>query len=92
MVTEGAEDAMAEALRPCTMAVETHDVRILMLLCTGLGMIEEMAVGTIEEKGVGTIYSQGELRFDWQAGRHSHVAEEVVVPAQGRLSHRSARE
>jgi hypothetical protein len=33
MVTEGAEDAMAEVLRPCMMAAETNDVRILMLLC-----------------------------------------------------------
>jgi hypothetical protein len=40
MVTEGAEDAMAEALRPCMMAEETNDVRILILLCVGWGMKE----------------------------------------------------
>jgi hypothetical protein len=35
MVTEGAEDGMAEALRPCTMAAETNDVRMLILLGIG---------------------------------------------------------
>jgi hypothetical protein len=38
MVTEGPEDAMAEALRPCMMAEETNDVRILILLCVGWRM------------------------------------------------------
>jgi hypothetical protein len=38
MATEGAEDAMAEELRPCIMAEETNDVRILVLLCVGRRM------------------------------------------------------
>ena len=40
MVTEGPEDAMAEVLRPCIMAEETNDVRILILICVGGRMKE----------------------------------------------------
>lgn len=40
MVMEGVEDVKAEALRPCMMAEETNDVRILTLLCVGWEMNE----------------------------------------------------